>query len=189
MDGEFSATKNENNIVLACHKSKDFEAFKPMQFSLNVAELDWLDDDDKPMTSVYLECQGEAKNVLKKRKLSARDEAILTSLNEAIAAHGIEPTPEIKTKFGGFNSLVGKMQMIVHIERWREQAYKGITVNSETEKSKADAKKKAFDRCRDKLFNEKYTVEYGDYVWRIFNESTAGQTGTKRDICPPTVLS
>ncbi len=190
MDGEFSATKSENSIVLSCHKAKDFEAFKPLQFTLKVAELDWLDDENKHMTSVYLECQGEAKTAApKKRRLSARDDAILTSLNEAIAAHGIEPTPDIKAKFGGFGFFVGKLQKIVHIDRWREQSYKAITVNSETEKSNADAKKKAFDRCRNKLIDEGFTVEYGDYVWCTFTISTTGQTGTELDICPSTVLS
>jgi hypothetical protein len=164
MDGEFSATKSENSIVLSCHKAKDFEAFKPLQFSLKVAELDWLDDDDKPMTSVYLECQGEAKNTTKKRKLSARDDAILTSLNEAITAHGIEPTPEIKTKFGGFDSLMGKMQKIVNIEHWRVLAYKAIVVDANTD----DARRMAFKRCRDKLLDGKFTVEYDNYAWRIF---------------------
>ncbi len=167
MDGEFSATKSVNSIVLTCHKAKDFEAFKPLQFSLKVAELDWLDDDGKPMTSVYLDCQGEAKNTAKMRKLSARDDAILTSLNEAIAAHGIEPTAEIKTKFGGFDSMIGKLQKIVHIDHWRELAYRAISIDAE-DKAKPNAKKQAFRRCRNALLNNGLTVEYGDYAWRIF---------------------
>ncbi|MCQ8183750.1 hypothetical protein NP603_21790, partial [Methylomonas sp. SURF-1] len=107
---------------------------------------------------------GEAKPTVKKRKLSARDDAILTSLSEAIAAHGVEPTAEIKAKFGGFDSLRGNQQKIVNIEHWRELAYKAIVVDTNTE----DAKRKAFKRCRDKLLNQGFTVEYDAYAWRIF---------------------
>ncbi|MCQ8180518.1 AAA family ATPase [Methylomonas sp. SURF-1] len=164
MDGEFSATKDGGAIVLACHKAKDFEAFKPLQFSLKPIDLEWCDDDGEPLTSVYLVHDGEAKPTAKKRKLSARDDAILTSLSEAIAAHGVEPTAEIKAKFGGFDSLRGNQQKIVNIEHWRELAYKAIVVDTNTE----DAKRKAFKRCRDKLLNQGFTVEYDAYAWRIF---------------------
>ncbi|MFA5985071.1 MAG: AAA family ATPase [Methylococcaceae bacterium] len=164
MDGEFSATKDCGSIVLSCHKAKDFEAFTPLQFSLKPVDLDWRDDDGEPLTSVYLEHEEVAKPNAKKRKLSARDDAILTSLNEAITAHGGEPTAEIKAKFGGFELIPGKLQKIVNIEHWREKAYKAIVVDANTE----DAKRKAFKRCRDKLLNLGLTVEYDDYVWRIF---------------------
>ncbi|MCQ8130150.1 AAA family ATPase [Methylomonas rivi] len=164
MDGEFSATKDGGAIVLSCHKAKDFEAFKPLQFSLKPIDLGWCDDDGEPLTSVYLEHDGEAKPTTKKRKLSARDDSILTSLSEAIAAHGVEPTAEIKAKFGGFDSLRGKQQKIVNIEQWRELAYKAIVVDANTE----DAKRMAFKRCRDKLLNQRVTVEYDNYAWRIF---------------------
>jgi hypothetical protein len=104
MDGEFSATKSEGSIALACHKAKDFAAFKPLQFALKPVVLEgWEADDGELLTSVCLDFQGEAKQTGKRRKLSARDRAILTSLDEATAAHGIPPTAEIKTKYGGFS--------------------------------------------------------------------------------------
>ncbi|AEF99449.1 AAA family ATPase [Methylomonas methanica] len=165
MDGEFSATKDGGAIVLSCHKAKDFEAFKPMQFSLKPVDLEWCDDNGEPLTSVYLEYDGEAKSTTKKRKLSARDDAILTSLNAAIVSHGVEPTAEIKAKFSGFTSLTGKLQKIVNIEHWRELAYKAIVVDANTE----DAKRMAFKRCRDKLLNQALVVEYDNYAWRIFD--------------------
>lgn len=164
MDGEFSATKDGAAIVLSCHKAKDFEALKPLQFSLKPIDLDWCDDDGEPLTSVYLQHDGIANPVVKKRKLSARDDAILTSLSDATVAHGMEPTAEIKAKFGGFDSLVGKHQKIVNIEHWRKLAYKAIVVDTNTE----DAKQKAFKRCRDKLLEQGFTVEYDGYAWRIF---------------------
>jgi hypothetical protein len=166
MDAEFSATKSEGSIALACHKAKDFEAFKPLQFALNVVELGdgWEDDDGEPLTSVILEYQGEAKPSTKKRKLSARDDAILTSLAEATAAHGIPPTPEIRAKFTGFAGPDDSRRKVCNIEHWREKAYKAIVVDANTD----DAKRMAFKRCRDKLLNNGLTVEYDNYAWRIF---------------------
>lgn len=168
MDGEFSATKSDGGIILACHKAKDFEALAPLQFALKPTDLSWLDEDGEPMTSVYLEHRGEVTATSKRRKLSARDDAILTSLSESIAAHGVEPTTDIKLKFGGFESLFGEIQQIVHVDYWRELAYKTISVDC-ADDSKQDALRKAFKRCRDKLFNDGLTVEHGDYVWRVFN--------------------
>ncbi|MBK8817332.1 MAG: AAA family ATPase [Methylococcaceae bacterium] len=165
MDGEFAAVNEDGGITLTCHKAKDFEAFKPMRFTLKQAELDWLDDEGDPLTSVYIEHAGEAKTSTKKRRLNSRDEAILASLSDAIAKHGIEPTAEIKTKFAGFDTLAGKLQKIVNIERWQEHAYKAIM---DTDAKTPDAKRMAFKRCRDKLLNLAKTVEYDNYAWRIF---------------------
>jgi len=169
MDGEFSATKDNGNIILTCHKAKDFEAFKPLQFSLQPTDLDWPDDDGAPMTSVYLEYVGDAKPSTKKCKLSARDDAILTSLTEAIDKHGIGPTAEIKEKFAGFTGLGADSRKIVHVDHWRELAYKTITVEADDGK-KPKAKQMAFKRAREKLHDDGYVVVHGDYAWRIFEK-------------------
>lgn len=168
LDAEFSVTKNESGITLACTKAKDFDACKPFAFALKPIKLDWAHDDGSPMTGVYLEHLGEARPAEKKRKLSAREGAILTSLSEALAQHGMEPTDEIKAKFGGFDGLANKNKKIVLIEHWRELAYKAIAVDAKPGEDKTDSKKKAFQRCRNTLFNNKFTVEHGDYAWRIF---------------------
>jgi hypothetical protein len=164
MDGEFSATKNDGGITLTCHKAKDFEALKPLQFALKPIDLNWLDRDGEPMTSVYLEHKGDAMPITKRLRLSARDGAILTSLGEAIAEHGIEPTAEIKAKFAGFDSFEGKAQKIVLVEHWRPMAYKSFNVDANTD----DARRMALKRCRDKLLNQGFTGEYDGYIWRVF---------------------
>lgn len=169
MDGEYGATKDGSSIVLTCHKSKDSSPITPMSFGITSADLGWCDEDGEPLTSVYLEqCDFIQKSGGKKRRLSARDDAILTSLNEAIAAHGVEPSTEIKAKFGGFDSHVGRLQKVVNIERWRELAYKAMAVDAKPGEDKIDTKKKAFQRCRNKLFDGGFTIEHGDYVWRLF---------------------
>ena len=166
MDGEFSATKADGGITLACHKAKDFEAFIPMQFSLKPTELEWLDEDNEPMTSVYLEHQGTAKPVSKRKKLSARDDAILTSLLESTNVYGVAPTAEIKEKFAGFNSYADSQKKVVLIDHWRTLAYKSIVVDANTD----DARRMAFKRCRDKLMNQGFIVEYDNYAWRVFDQ-------------------
>lgn len=67
-------------------------SLQPLAFSLKPISLDgWQDDDGEPLTSVYLEAGGNAETTGVKRKLSARDDAILTSLREAIGEHGVTP--------------------------------------------------------------------------------------------------
>ena len=164
MDAEFSSSKSADGIVLTCHKAKDFEEPKPMLFKLMPVTLNWLDDENKPLTSVHLEHIGDAKPTANKARLSVRDEAILQSLNDAITLHGIEPNAEIKTKFSGFDSFEGKHQKIVFMEHWRPLAYKSINADANTD----GAKRMALKRCRDKLMKQKLIVEYDGYIWRIF---------------------
>lgn len=169
MDAEFSATKDGANVVLTCTKSKDFEAFSPQQFTLKTVDLPWPDDDGEPLKSVVLEHAGDAKPVTAKRRLSARDDAILTALSEAIDKHGVEPPAEIKEKFAGFKGWSNSSAKIVHVDHWREFAYRTITVDCESEADKIDSKKKAFQRCRNKLFDGGFIVLHGDYAWPLFN--------------------
>jgi hypothetical protein len=163
MDGEFSASKKDGGIILSCHKAKDFEAFKPLQFSLKPTHLDWTDDKGKPLTSVYLEYKGLADTTSRKGKtLTAREKEILTTLDEALAEHGVEPTPDIKARFGNFN----RNQKIVDISYWRRKAYRVITVDTD-DAEKSNAKRTAFTRCRDKLSKNGLIVVYDDYAWRV----------------------
>jgi hypothetical protein len=162
MDGEFSASKDGLNVILTCTKAKDFEAFKPQQFSLKSIELPWLDDDGEPLKSVCLEHTGDAKPTTSKRKLSARDDAILTALSEAIDKHGVEPSAEIREKFAGFDKY--SSAKVVHVDHWRDRSYKVIV----TDKDTVDSKRMAFKRARDKLFNHGSTAEYDGYAWRIY---------------------
>ncbi|MGJ0487009.1 MAG: AAA family ATPase [Methylomicrobium sp.] len=160
MDGEFSATKNEDGITLTCHKAKDFEALKPLQFTLKPTELDWPDSDGEPMTSVYLEFRGDAILNPKRCKLNARERAILTSLEQAIADYGIALTEIMNTKMGGGDQPLDQSRKVVLIEHWREKAYAVIETEGKTE----DARRVAFTRCREKLVKVGLTFEYGDHV-------------------------
>lgn len=167
MDAEFSVIKDGLDIVLSCTKAKDFEAFKPRQFSLVSVDLPWLDDEGNHLKSIYLEYSGDAKPTSTKRRLSARDGAILKALNEAINTYGIEPSAEIKEKFAGFKGWANRTSRVVHIDHWREFAYRTIFVDCDDGTDKTDSKKKAFHRCRNKLFDYGFVVVHGEYAWPI----------------------
>lgn len=167
MDGEFSATKTDKTITLTCHKAKDFEALEPLQFVLKPTELvEWLDSDDKPMTSVYLE-YGGAATTDRKNKLTPKDEGVLSSLDFAILSHGIEPTAEIKLKFDEFDSPAGKMEKVVNIGHWREMAYLPMVVAGN---DPDNAKRAAFNRSKNKLLEQGIISECDNYVWRVFGQ-------------------
>ena len=169
-DFEFKTTLNSQGLTLSNTKVKDGPTPAPMLFDFVPVTLGE-DEDGEPITSAVLDFkEGVSVQSIKKRKLSARDDAVLQTLSDALAQCGIEPSTEIKAKFGGFDSLVGRMQKVVHVDRWRELAYKTISVDTETDENITASLQKAFRRCRDKLFNDKYTVEYGQYVWRVFEE-------------------
>jgi archaellum biogenesis ATPase FlaH len=171
MDAEYSITKDDRLITFANTKMKESEPPPSLMFEMTVQDLNWTNEAGDPIKSIVLEKTDwtPTKVADSKWHLSARDDAILTSLNEAIAAHGVEPTAAIKVKFAGFCSMTGEHQKVVHIDHWRGLAYQAITIDSaNNDSSKSEAKKKAFKRCRDKLFNSGLTVEYGDYAWRIF---------------------
>ena len=156
MDGEFSAKKTDNSITLTCHKAKDFEALNPLQFVLKPTELEWLDSDDEPMTSVYLEYKGEATTSTKQHNLSARDEAIKKCLHTAIDTHGIKPTEDIKEKYQYFELPPDSFRKIVNIDYWRDEVYKSNAIGAKSN----NARRMAFNRSHKKLLIQGVIVEY-----------------------------
>ncbi|CAA9892675.1 hypothetical protein METHB2_790009 [Candidatus Methylobacter favarea] len=164
MDAEYSVAKDENAITLICTKAKDFEPPQPLEFTLKQVCLNWVDDELKPLTSVYLECNVGAVKQPKKAKLNARERQILDSLTDALNEHGIEPTDEIKAKFSGFGT--GTFAKVVAVEQWREFAYKVIPNDTE--------QRKVLTRARNKFLSAGIITEYDGYIWRI-DTGTAGQ--------------
>jgi hypothetical protein len=172
MDFEYQTSMTTNGLTLKNTKMKDATAPDPLSFDFIQVSLGE-DEEGEPITSAYLEAKdtnSSSTGKRAKRKLNVRDRGILDALADAITKNGIDPPAEIKAKYGGFDSMVGKLQKIVLIDDWRELAYKVMATDSDTEENKAQAKKKAFKRCRDKLFQDEHTIEHGEYVWRFFDE-------------------
>jgi hypothetical protein len=183
MDFEYKTTLTSSTLTLANTKMKDAGTPPPMAFDFVQVELG-ADHDGEPITSAYLEHKdakgGDNRGTVSRKKLSARDDAILTSLDKAIADHGVEPSADIRLQFSGFDSLFNKDRKIAHIDQWRELAYKTITIDGDGDKS--DALKKAFKRTREKLADQRVIVVQGDYAWRLYEEiPVQGDRGQEGD--------
>lgn len=186
MDAEFSVNKNGNIVTLSCHKAKDFDPPKPQEFKLVNTQINgWIDEDGQPQTSVILEHIGESsKQYNKPQALTGRNQAILNALYRALEQDGIQPSPDIKNRFAGFE--YGKR--VVHIDHWRKEAYRVIAVDS-TSKNETEAKRKAFERAQDTLLKNHIQI-FDAYCWIIndYNPDISGQdpdklkTGVKNEV-------
>ncbi len=115
MDAEFCVTKNGDGITFSCTKSKDFGFGTDMSFIIKEVELDgevfYDEDDDKQITSVYLEYIGVAKD---ESKLPAYEEYVLSGLIKAL---------ETTQKLGGLRTILAPTEFVVTLEEWRPHAY------------------------------------------------------------------
>jgi phage/plasmid primase-like uncharacterized protein/archaellum biogenesis ATPase FlaH len=115
MDAEFCVTKNGDGITFSCTKSKDFGFGNEMSFVIKEVELDgevfYDEDDDKQITSVYLEYMGVAKD---ESKLPAYEEYVLSGLIKAL---------ETTQKLGGLRTILAPTEFVVTLEEWRPHAY------------------------------------------------------------------
>ena len=163
MDAEFSAKKSKTDIVLTCHKAKDFEAVEPLTFILKPIELEWLNSDGKPMTSVYLESIALIIGKNNKGFNAAKNVPILIGFDSAIEKYGIELTEEIKLNLNSFNIPTNSIQKIVSIKDWKKDVYE--TKNGEKSK---DALRVEFDRHKNQLSDQSIIVVSDGYAWRVF---------------------
>lgn len=161
-EGEFIVKGQDKGLILICEKQKNAPKAAPIQFKFKRIEIPGrVDDEGESVSSLVLECDGEATPDTRRIRLSGRDDLILTSLSEAITEHGVEPGSEIKEKFGGFDSLEGKCKKVVHIDYWRARAYPVIDAES------MDSKIKAFKRTRGKLVDVGKVRCWDDYWWYL----------------------
>jgi RecA-family ATPase len=155
MDFEYSVTMDGNkNVTIQNHKAKDFEAGKPIGFSLKQVKLPWLESNGDRMTSVYLEYQGEAIKKTKQIKLSTRDKQIFDSFNDAVNEKGIQPTDEIKQRHKDINTPV------IEVSKWKDYAYKVIPVDDKNPRQ-------TFSRARTKFISIGLMMEYDGYIWKL----------------------
>jgi phage/plasmid primase-like uncharacterized protein len=160
-DTEWIAIRDDDTVTLYCVKFKDGREPEDMTFRSVEVDTGWRDEDGDPVTSLYLEYLAEGANEpkTKKRKLNAREDAILTALDRAIAEHGIEPPAELRARFGGFEGNIGQTRKVVQLDHWRDQAYPVIDSDSN--------KRRSFQKIRDKLIELGIVQQFEDFWWRI----------------------
>jgi phage/plasmid primase-like uncharacterized protein len=148
MDAEFCVTKNGDGITFSCTKSKDFGFGTDMSFVIKEVELEgevfYDEDDDKQITSVYLEYQGVAK---KEKSLPKKLQKALDSLVLAAETIGKE-RPEL--------SILGSGQIIVSLSEWKP------FFNEDKELA---SRRQNFSECRKELIKQEFIGVDGDYSW------------------------
>jgi hypothetical protein len=148
MDAEFCVTKNGDAITFSCTKSKDFGFGTDMSFIIKEVELEgevfYDEDDDKQVTSVYLEYQGVAtkEKVLSKKLQKAMDSLVLAS--ETIG----KERPEL--------SILGSGHVIVSLSEWKPFF---------NEHKELAERRQNFSECRKELLKQELIAVDGDYSW------------------------
>jgi RecA-family ATPase len=153
-------------------KAKDIAAPIDKFFTLESVKTNWLDDDMEVITSAVM--VSTEYTPIKGSRLNGRQQDVLTELHKAIEQHGIEPTSDIKALFP--DSPQNIPAKVVNLSRWRELAYKVITIDGESNNI-AEAKKKAFQYCIKVLKESGKIGFYDGYAWTFHQ----GDNGTKRD--------
>lgn len=142
----------DHRTTLSCAKTKDDDEWQPMAFELTSVDLGMVDEDMDPITTLVPELT-DAPPKGKEKSLPPSLRYAVQSLAEAIQEHGAG---------GG-----------VHVEKWREQFYKGHTADN------APAKKVAFQRARKDLVElGKVDVENDIYrfaEWSALRDPVAGE--------------
>jgi hypothetical protein len=189
LDAVIQVSRDDRNLDFRewrLTKSKDGRDGEAHGFTLRVIDLGADVDGDRvsscAVESLHTE-PGPTHN-LKRKRLSARDDAILTALHRATDAQGEPATAEIKARFGGFAGP-GEVRKVCHIDHWRAEAYLALSVESE-DGNKQHAQKMAFQRARESLQKAGYVTTLQDLWWAIFDdEPLPAQDGTNRHTVPP----
>jgi archaellum biogenesis ATPase FlaH len=152
MDAEFCVTKDGKDVVkFACTKSKDFGAGSDMNFTIKEVDLDgemFYDvDEDKQITSVYLEYEGVTK---KEKELTENQQKTIDSLIETLEINGKKDC--VMDENGGYHTTV-------HYDEWYpfiKEVFKGAVNVS-----------KDFGRCKNSLLKQKLIGNNGNYWWLV----------------------
>jgi phage/plasmid primase-like uncharacterized protein/archaellum biogenesis ATPase FlaH len=148
MDAEFCVSKEGMTSIMTCTKSKDFDAGQDIRFGILPVELEgdlyYDDDEQKQITSVYLEYIGSAE---KETKMGKNDQIVLDSLRECVATLG---------KNGNGLTILGEDKKVVVISKWRMFAYDVLTGKNPS---------RDFDIAKKSLKTQRLINNDGDYWW------------------------
>ena len=159
LDLQYHVTKNGTNVTFKNTKSKDIPPPKPIGFVIKGAPIGWTDGDGNELTAPVLELS-ECVTATKSMRMTHRDEIAIRSLRQATEKHGVEPTSAMKSAFGGLTH-----RKVVSIEHWRNKFYSLADIEGDK-----DTKRKAFQRTRQKLLENKKIVTMDNHFWEIFSD-------------------
>lgn len=157
LDLQYHVTKNGTNVTFKNTKSKDIPPPKPIGFVIKGAPIGWTDEDGNELTAPVLELS-ECVTATKSMRMTHRDEMAIRSLRQATDKYGVDPPSAMKSAFGGLTH-----RKVISVEHWRNKFYSLADIEGDM-----DTKRKAFQRTRQKLLENKKIVTMDDYFWEIF---------------------
>ena len=141
MDVEYRVDKKDDAVTMTCTKAKDFPEPQPKHFNLVAQPLGINDEDGIPVESAVLEPVASLISPTSPT-LSDNETAILDSLEKALSKGG---------KTVDDDNEEGMVRTVVSQDKWKKLALPNINVSSSNHKKSKAAKRKAFNRGKDKL--------------------------------------
>ena len=167
IDTEIEVTGPEGLRTAKVTKQRDFGTGEAYAFELEPVTIGH-DQDGDPITTCIVRHRDDVAGERRDR-ITPAERMALDTLREAIKVHGTFPPSEIFRR----NDMTGG-QRVVECENWRDIYYRRRTSPDET----PEARKKAFQRARDKLQMSRRIQADAGYYWLLQAPGQAGQNGT-----------
>ena len=159
-DFEFSMTRvvDCHETTLSCKKMKDGDDFEDINASAHIVELGIERQDGTMATSLILKPSEHnfTQQPKQSESLNARQYDILTTLHDAMDIHATQPEASL-IAFLNESGLDFPVD-VVHVDNWRDLAYKKINQNP-------NANKTAFNRAKEKLIETGKIATFDNFYW------------------------
>lgn len=169
VDTEIEVAGLEGTRTARVTKQRDFGTGEAFAFDLEAVTLGE-DQDGDPITSCIVRHRDDVAGERRDR-LTDTERKGLETLREAIKAHGEYPSSEVfaRNKFSGGTKVVQE-------EFWRDIWYRRRTSPTDS----PEARKKAFQRVRDKLQLSRLMQADAGFYWLLDQPGQPGHSGTNR---------
>lgn len=168
VDQELLFKKDGNGVTVSAGKMKDGERPGDLFYTLKPVKTGLCREDGSPLDSVTLEPSASLPDK-PTDKLTKGDRLALDTFREAIRTAGQYPPTEILNR-----NKIGAGQRCVSEEDWRDIFYRRRTATDDT----AEARRKAFQRARDKLQMSRLIQADAGIYWALEQPGHAGHDGT-----------
>jgi hypothetical protein len=159
MDHEYMLKKRpDGSRELTCTKMKEAEPPPAAWFDLQHVDLDWPDRKGGMQSSAVLCPAGEPapdNPADKAARLTGAARIAHAELLALLASDGEEAPEIVRSKLGERSPV-----LVVHEDAWRERCYLAGVSAGDTE-----AKKKAFQRARQKLIDDDIVSTWAAFYW------------------------
>jgi hypothetical protein len=149
-----------SNTVMSCEKMKDGENFKDIYMAAKVVDLEIIDDDGEPVTSLAMtSVEGSKPDFKTTKSLNEKELATLAAISEAISEASEAPPQHIVERFGE------AVKQVVSIATLRCYAYPRFAISQ-------NSKRSALSRALTNLENAYKIRCCGEYCWLVDSEAS-----------------